>query len=119
MEELGTLELLWKWLRGGGWKWLAGATMALTAAYLVWSFYDTRRDLADARTTIAARDGEIALLRLARQADDDAIKTRTIYVDRVVKEATKQREKSNEALKANPDWANEPVPAAVADSLRP
>jgi hypothetical protein len=121
MEELATIGLL-RWLRGGGWKWVAGALTALIAAasiaWLSHSLSKARGELSDAQATIAAREGEIALLRQARAADAASERVRVVYRDRVVKEATERQDKTNEALKANPDWANTPVPPAVADSLR-
>jgi len=122
MEPLRTSALVLGWLRGGGWKLIAGAMTALAiAGSIVWlttSLHSARTELSEAKATIEARDGEIALLRRARVADDQAEQVRVIYRDRVTVEATQRTDKTNEALKANPDWANQPVPPAVADSLR-
>lgn len=121
MEELAITGAL-RWLRGGGWKWLAGAITALLAAasiaYLSMALHSARTERDAAQATVAARDGEIALLRRARAADEASEQVRVIYRDRATAEATERMGKTNEALKANPDWANQPVPSAVADSLR-
>lgn len=122
MEEMAITAKLLGWLRGGGWKLLVGAMTALAIAGTIWwlstSLHSARLERDAARTTIAARDGEIVLLRRARAADAASEQVRVVYRDRVVKEATERQDKTNEALKANPDWASELVPAAVADSLQ-
>lgn len=70
-----------------------------------------QRDLRDAR-------GEVELLLKGRDADSRAIEDNARRKADISKKGAQAREKQASALKANQDWATQPIPAGVLDSLR-
>lgn len=110
------------WLRTGGhWKAVAGALTALAAAltitFLLWRV-DTLTKARDALTeALAAAQGEINLLRDARATDQKVVLYRDRLVTKIITKEVERSEKLEAAITANPDWASQPVPAAVISSL--
>lgn len=65
-------------------------------------------------------DGTRVALRASKEAADKAAlvaERRLAVAQKQLKEAQAAQRKLNDALKANPDWADAPVPASVWDAL--
>lgn len=123
---LGLLDFVWQGIRAGS-KWLAHrgrwklAAVAITAILVAILIHQVRaghkRETA-LREDLAASQGEVQLLRDAREADSRALAERDAVRTDITEKENKGRAKTEAALAANPNWANQPVPAAVLDSLR-
>lgn len=61
---------------------------------------------------------ELKSASMSIKADDAAEKVTIKAKAKVAKAAAAKRKEVKEVLDANEDWANQPVPAALADSLR-
>lgn len=112
-----------RWLAGGGrWKVAAGVitTLAVAAALTLTliKLRSVQRENTELSESLEAAKGEVDLLRKARTADAAAVTQRDAARIIIYKEEEAGRAKTEAALAANPDWANQPVPAAVLDSLR-
>lgn len=89
----------------------------------------TRLSKADSRAVEATKlageykgslDSLEALRRAEKKAADSAaavLKKRAAQAEKDAANAKKESESLREALKANPDWANAPLPAGVRQSL--
>lgn len=113
----------WAWLRTGGhWKAVLGALTALAAAltiiFLLWRVDTLRASEKALSEALAASQGEVKLLRDARAADQEAVTFRDRLVTKIITVEKDRSAKLEAAIAANPDWASQPVPAAVIDSLR-
>ena len=120
------LRLAGSWIgSGAAWLWSPArrkwVLVALTAALIAILIFQVRSHRAQAEAlteALRASQGEVALLRQARAADSAALS-----VTRETKAVIQTTEahglqRTREALAANPDWANQPVPPDVIGSLR-
>ncbi|ATI16358.1 Rz-like spanin [Caulobacter phage Lullwater] len=87
-------------LGGGLWAWKAS------------------RDLSTARSEVSRLTAENLTLAKGREADDKAANTQAKGYKAAGEQAAKRQEKLEKAIEANPDWANQPIPSDVLDSLR-
>jgi hypothetical protein len=127
---IAILLLCWKWLSSSTlkvWAWLAtgdrakwavGAMTALLIAFLFYQLHAARSERDNAKDALEAANGEIALLDKARKADAAALGNNAEAKIVIAKKAKITSERTEAALSANPDWASQPVPADVIDSLR-
>lgn len=126
MPFIIALRLAGSWIgSGAAWLWhpsrRIGVIAAISATLIAILIFQVRshRAKAEALTeALRASQGEVALLRQARAADSAALS-----VTRETKTAIQTKEahglqRTREALAANPDWANTPVPPDVIGSLR-
>jgi len=116
---LGILSAGIGWLAvGGRWIWAAGALISILMAILVWQVRASHGEIDTLRTDLAASEGEVALLRQAREADAAAMAARDASRASIIEKEARRSAALQAALSENEDWANTPVPAAVIDSLR-
>lgn len=103
-------------------RWLSALVTLMVAAVALY-IVSLKLDLAAEREGRATDRAEVAeasavALETASTARQSANQTRSTDRAAIAAETAVQREHLNEALTANPEWASQPVPAAVADSLR-
>lgn len=111
----------WSWIGPGAkWKLLGLAILALaTAAYIT----SLRLNLSAVRTEYANYRAEVAererqALQTAATGRTEANGVRSSARKEITAAQSAKRKELDDALNANTDWANQPVPRAVADSLR-
>ena len=104
--------------QGGHWKWAVGAAVCLTMGVLVWQVRSSHRNAEALRTALDASEGEVLLLRQARQADALAMASRSAARTTIMNKEAQKSAELDKALSVNEDWANTPVPDTVIDSLR-
>lgn len=110
-----------KFLAGNWFVLLIALLLAATAALSAYRGIQVRegREKIEALSeALSASEDENAKLRAIRQADTKAIEVRTETIKVVEAKEAKRNEAIDKAVQANPSWANQPVPADIADSLR-
>lgn len=110
-------------LTGGlGWKVAGGMALLGLCAVLSAVFLglqgkslqaENKRLLGDLR----AKEGEIALLYIAREADSKAVSQAANDKVRITAKAAATAKQTEKVLADHADWANQPVPTAVADRV--
>lgn len=90
----------------------------IIAGYGIMSYVATKSENMAIKNELVLKDKEIEQYRANAKASAAAIKTRNELVDALAKVETVERVKTVKALQANPDWANQPIPADVLASLR-
>jgi hypothetical protein len=109
-----------KWVLGGGrWKIVLIALTAILIALLYHNWRSARAERDEARVALDASRGEVALLRKAKVADDAAVTHNRVARTRIAAKEVTGRAKTEAALARHPDWADQPIPADIIDSLRP
>lgn len=102
----------------GGWKGvlclLGAGLVALSALELA----NTRRERDGALAALAEANRAIAVLKADAAGASAAAETRVIERENVRVVYVERKKELNEALEANADWANSPVPDGVLSSLR-
>ncbi|WNV48188.1 I-spanin [Caulobacter phage Quill_5.2] len=96
----GLLVVLVAALGGGLWAWKAS------------------RDLTSARNEVSRLTAENTTLAKASKAGDQAANTQATGHKAAITEQAKRQDKLEKAIERNPDWANQPIPNDVLDSLR-
>jgi hypothetical protein len=102
----------------GRWKWAAAFAGAALVALLIFQVRTGRNENEALTDSLAASQGEVALLRQARQADSAALTDNSARKAIISKGEAIGRKRTEAALAAHPAWANQPVPADVLASLR-
>lgn len=93
-------------------RWQAIAVLALLSAILAFGWVHTTKLLHAA--TARAEKAEAILVVDTTVAKHAAVRAATTRTREQKQDATVEK-----ALQAAPDWAAEPLPAGIADSLRP
>lgn len=88
----------------------------LFGAWVSWSIQKGRVERAE--TAAAAFKAEAKGLRTQLEAERASARVREQHRAAVARKTKENRDQLETALGANPGWAGEPVPAAVADGLR-
>lgn len=113
-----TFALLWLWIKSGGWKKIltVGLLLALIGgtAWIVRTHYTAKA--ATAELKLAQEDNN--LLIRADTADDRAVTGNLARKASITHKETQGLARTQRALDAHPDWAQQPIPADVIDSLR-
>lgn len=97
---IGLLVALFLALGAGVWAWKASA------------------DLSTARSEVTRLTAENTALAKGSKAGDKASETQSQGYKAAGEQASKRQEKLEKAIERNPDWANQPIPSDVLDSLR-
>lgn len=97
------------------WAQVALAVTAIIAGVLVIRAYHNAAEEARQEALQAQRDAKV--LESARDADAAAVATREASRDTIRIEEETNRENTDEALAANPEWADQPVPPDIVRSL--
>jgi len=100
------------------WITLLVALGVIVAGYGIMSYVATKSENMAIKQELVLKDKEIEQYRANAKANVKAIETRNELVDALAKVETVERVKTVKALQANPDWANQPIPADVLASLR-
>lgn len=105
--------------------WLWAAIAAILAAGALWIGVLSNR-VSEGRAQIDALNGalsasqaEVEQLKNIRAADTAAALVVQVEMDAIRIKEAKRRAELDKALKANPEWASQPVPRDIADSLQP
>lgn len=101
-----------------------GRLILVTVAGVLIGFvlFDWRRqavESTEAKAALAVAVAERDVLDLKVRADEAARIERTLILTELAKMDEKEIKQLQEALDANPDWANQPTPSAIRGSLRP
>lgn len=109
--------------------WIKSRLLLLTgiilASALVWGAIQTARlgkyqsDLKASEKALRASEDENANLRKIRAADSVAVVIQQDTRKAIAIKEAKGRAETIKAIEANPEWANQPVPRDILDSLRP
>lgn len=106
-------------------KWLPIIIALVIASALLWgtmtrnALVQARKDVAALSEALSVSEAENGTLRKLRAADTSAVASRDKEVTVINTKEAKGRAETVKALEANPDWANQPIPRDVLDSLRP
>jgi len=100
------------------WKVVWIGLGALLSAFLIWTYLDTRQANIELQGALAGAQQEIVQLHKEAKADDAAIATRNTLLTSLATMEVEDRAATVKALEANPNWANQPIPADVLASLR-
>lgn len=105
-----------------GWKVALGMTIlavcgTLSAVFLGLQGHNLRADNKRLLADLRAKEGEISLLYSARSADNAAVTQAASDKVQIRAKAVAKARATEKVLEANADWANQPVPAAVADRV--
>ena len=90
----------------------------IVAGYGIRSYVSTKSENVALKQELVLKKREIEQYRANAKANVKAIETRNELVNALAKVETVERVKTVKALQANPDWANQPIPADVIVSLR-
>lgn len=117
----GRLAAVLGWVGPGAkWKLLGLLILGLaTAAYITslrLNLSAVRTEFANYRTEVAERERQA--LQTASTGRSVANGVRSEARQKITTEQSAKRKELDDALNANLGWANQPVPRAVADSLR-
>lgn len=119
-----SFSTIWKALTGiPVWLWLGmGAILASAALWI--TVLTNRVQSAQTKVTalselLMASEAEVATQRKLRSADAIAAEARGAEIIIINREEAASSAKLDKAIKANPDWANQPVPSDIADGLQP
>lgn len=115
---------IWKALTGVPiWMWLGMASILAAAALWIGVLRNQvsvgQSKINTLETALSASQAEVEQLRNIRAADTVAALVVQTELDAIRIKEAKRREELDKAIKANPEWASQPVPRAVADSLQP
>lgn len=106
---------VWLWAGMG----LILASAALWIGVLRNQVSEGRDQIASLSVALSASQAEVEQLRNIRAADTAAALVVQAELDRIAIQEAKDRAKFDKAIKDNPEWASQPVPRDVADSLQP
>jgi type II secretory pathway pseudopilin PulG len=121
LKPSSLIRKAWDWLVPTG-KWkllLVTLTVIAAAAYIVslkLNLSAERRGRAEDAAQVAQERSDA--LQTASTARSAANEDRSTARRQIATETATKRKQLDDALAANQDWANQPVPRAVADSLR-
>lgn len=105
------------------WAWIGMA--GILAAGALWivilrgQVSEGRESINALTVALTASEAELEIQREIRSADEVASGVKADTIREVTAKDQEARIILQEALDANEDWANQPVPRAVADSLQP
>lgn len=102
----------------GTWITIAVAIAVVLAGFAVTNYVTTKSENMVLKQQIAKKDETIKQYRANAMANAEALKTRNELVTALGQVEVQERVKTVKALEANPDWANQPIPADVLISLR-
>lgn len=119
-----SISTLWAALRGlPRWTWIGIGLILASAALWIGVL---RHQVSEGREKIDALSGalrasqeQVAILEHLRAADTAAAMAREAELTRIANKEAKDRAKLDRAFRDNPEWASQPVPRSVADSLQP
>lgn len=100
------------------WRTSLAALGALLVAFLIWQVTSYRASTKELSADLLAAQGEVSLLRSAREADTAALAKRQEVRTIIIEREAHGLSVTQKALANNPDWAAQPIPPAVLDSLR-
>jgi len=100
------------------WELALFALGAAVVAFLLWQVTSYKTANQVLSEDLAAAQGEVSLLRAAREADAIALAKRQELRTIIIEREAHGLSVTQKALANNPDWASQPIPPAVLDSLR-
>lgn len=113
------LASVWALLsRKGTWVTILVALGVIFAGYALVNYVAVKSENMALKTEITQVERQRDQYKANNQANAQAIVTRNALIDALATVETKERVRTIEALKANPNWANQPIPADVLASLR-
>jgi len=105
------------------WAWLAGtalvASVALWVTVLSNQVSEGQSQIDALSKALTASEAEVEQLRNIREADTSAATVHQAELAAIEAKGAIANAKLDKAIKANPEWASQPVPRDVADSLQP
>lgn len=108
-----------KWLgEPGSWKAILVACALAAVAYGTFGYIGARREVARLSEANIELSEANKKLSAAAIANAKAIKSRNEIIDVIANKEAVGRDETIKAIQNNPDWANQPIPADVLDSLR-
>jgi hypothetical protein len=109
----------WRWVTSSGhWKIVAVAITAILLALLIHSYRSRGAHITELTADLEVSRGEVLLLRQAREADTTVVVENTAAKSAIARTESIASAKTEAALAAHPDWASQPIPRDILDSLR-
>lgn len=106
------------WVKAGGFKILGIASLVILVAFLVIALGNSRDRVETLSEKLREAQGQVVLLTKARELDEQLLSENAAEKEAAQKAAKVIQDEIDEAAEANPDWASQPIPVAVTDSLR-
>lgn len=100
------------------WITLAVIAGVILAGFAVTSYVATKSENMVIKQELVVQQKRNEQLVANIRANQVALKTRNDLVTALGQVETVERVKTVKALEANPDWANQPIPRDILDSLR-
>lgn len=88
------------------------------AGFAVMNYVAVKSENMVLSTKIEKVEDQLDQVRANAQANAKAIRTRNELIEALTKVEETERAETMQALKANPDWAAQPIPADILASLR-
>ncbi|WCD56185.1 i-spanin [Caulobacter phage KSC] len=107
-----------------GWKSASLSIAVLAVFLLVWAIFAQRVANQRKDDLKALQADYVQAVEVVRQQQLEAVNADKATVQaaqakqKIAKSTAKQQEKVENAVQKHPEWANEPIPADVLDSLR-
>lgn len=119
-----SLLTLWTALRGiprAGWIGMAVilASAGLWIGVLRHQVSEGRSQIDALSEALRASQAQVEQLENIRAADTAAAQAQKAELTAISKKGAKDRAKLDRAFRDHPEWASQPVPRAIADSLQP
>lgn len=90
----------------------------LLAGYTIVSYVATKSENMVLTTQLANANSQLNQVKANNAANIKAVNTRNELINALATQEAPKRAETIKALKANPAWANQPIPADVLASLR-
>lgn len=106
-------------------NWLHVLIALVVASGLIWGVFtrnalvQARKDVTALSEALSASEAENGTLRKLRTADSVSVVVQQDTRKAIATKEAKGRAETIKAIEANPEWANQPVPRDILDSLRP
>lgn len=116
---MATIASIWALLsRKSTWVTLAVVLGVLLAGFAVMNYVAVKSENMALSSQLEDTKRALRQVRANNRANQKAVVTRNTLLEALAEVETVERVKTIEALKANPDWASQPIPADVLASLR-
>lgn len=100
------------------WITILVAAAVIFAGFAVTNYVATKSENMAIKVELSQTQKKLDQANANLRANAEALKTRNQLIDALSEVETVERVKTVQALEKHPDWANQPIPRDVLDSLR-